>query len=53
MDPVNHFRGEPSFRTDDLFVPCGNAMTRSRRKVDRDFSSINVENIYNVRAVRA
>lgn len=44
MDLVNHF-WEPFFRTTSLslLVP----MTRSRRKVDRDFSSINVENSYN------
>lgn len=28
-------------------------MTRSRRKIDRDFSSINVENTYNVHALYA
>jgi len=45
MDPVIHFWG-PFFRATSLSLAV--PMTRHQRKVDRDFSSINVENTYNV-----
>jgi len=48
MDPVNHF-WEPFFRVTSLSLAV--PMTRHQSKVDRDFSSINVENTYNVHAV--
>lgn len=48
VDLVNHFFGEPFFRTTSLSLAV--PMTRTRHKADRDFSSTNVENAYNVHA---
>lgn len=48
MDSVIHFWG-PFFRATSLSLAV--PMTRHQRKVDRDFSSINVENTYYVHAI--
>lgn len=51
MDSVNHFGGPFLSGVQATSLSLAVPMTRHQRKVDRDFSSINIENTYNVRAV--